>query len=359
MLDAEGDDRARDDGAPARWPRIGAADAAGAQRRLPGLVGDAPPMRRLTQLVERVAPLEAPVLVRGESGSGKELVARALHQWSRRAAGPYVTVNAATLGEDLGGSALFGHARGAFTGAHEARSGAFRRAHRGTLFIDELGSLPLRVQATLLRAVEEGVVQPLGEDRSHAVDVRLVAATCEPLEHMVARGAFRADLYQRLSVCVLAVPALRERLSDLPALVRYLVSASGMGDYRVADDAIDLLQHYSFPGNVRELRNVLTQAAICASSGSIGAAEVAEALAQRSTPLKPRLTPEEALSLLDEHGGNISAAARSAGVPRTSFRDLARRARETRSEGAERAYTLVLGRDDGREDETRTMLGRS
>src|SRR5262245_2650680 len=163
--------------------------------QLPGMIGRAPAMLRLGALVQKVASLSVPTLVRGESGSGKELVARAIHALSARSEGPFVAINAATLEGDLAASALFGHSRGAFTGASQERQGAFRRADGGTLFIDEVGSLPLKVQAALLRVVEEGAVRPLGDDRVVAADVRIVAATCEPLEAMVDRGQFRTDLY--------------------------------------------------------------------------------------------------------------------------------------------------------------------
>jgi len=281
-------------------------------------------MRRLARLVRRCAPLRMPVLLRGESGSGKELVARAMHAVGPEAAGPYVPINGATLLSGLAGSELFGHRRGAFTGAVTDRLGAFQRAHGGTLLLDEVASLPREVQATLLRVVEDGMVTPVGSDTPIAVTVRLLAATCEPLDERVRAGQFRADLYQRLAAFVVEVPPLRCRHSDLPLLAEHLLAVSELGPHELDSGALEELRSHRWPGNVRELRNVLVQAALDAEGRVIRRAQVATALQARRGPVRPRLSPDQASRLLAQTGGNISRAAREAGMARTTFRDLAR-----------------------------------
>jgi DNA-binding NtrC family response regulator len=281
-------------------------------------------MRALAGAARRVAPLRLPVLVRGESGTGKDLVARAVHDEGVRAAGPFVVLNAAAISRELAESELFGHKRGAFTGAMRDRRGAFREAEGGTLFLDEIGAVPLELQAKLLRAVESGVVRPVGAEADVPIAVRLVAATCEPLEAMVESKRFRADLYERLAVCVLTVPPLRDRPEDLSALCRHLLGVSDLGAKTVSPDAIAALRAHRWPGNVRELRNVLVQAAM--SAGPILEAEhVAAVLAERSGRVR-RVEAGEALRIFEEVGRNVSAAARKADVPRTTMRDLLRSA---------------------------------
>ena len=292
---------------------------------LPGLVGGSPPMRALSAAVRRIAPLRLPALLRGESGTGKDLVARAVHDESARAARPFVVLNAAAISRELAESELFGHKRGAFTGAVRDRRGAFREADGGTLFLDEIGAVPLEMQAKLLRVVEEGLVRPVGAEAPAPVDVRLVVATCEPLELMVAQRRFRGDLYERLAVCVVQVPPLRERLDDVPALVRHLLVASELGGRALTRDALAALQGHRWPGNVRELRNVVVQAAVRAGSGAIQAEHVAEVLAERTGQAR-RLAPADAARIFDEVGGNVSEAARRADLPRSTMRDLLRAA---------------------------------
>jgi DNA-binding NtrC family response regulator len=305
--------------------------ADGDSELLPGMVGSSPPMRRLARRVHRLAAVDLPVLVRGESGSGKELVARALHALGPRARAPFVAINAATLHEGLCGSALFGHVRGAFTGAHESRLGAFRGADGGTLFLDEIGSLSAAVQPALLRVLDGGEVLAVGGDRGVAVDVRLVAATCEPLEDRVRRGLFRADLYERIAACVVRVPALRERLEDLEVLCEHALRAAQLGDHSLGPGTLALLRRHEFLGNVRELRNVLAQAALDADGGVIRSEDVRDVLCER-TGERVLVTADRARALLDETRGNVSAAARRAGVARTTFRDLLRREELRRQE---------------------------
>ena len=293
-------------------------------RPLDGVIGGSGPMLRLASSVRKIAALRLPVLLRGESGTGKDLVARAVHDESPRAGRPFVALNAATISRELAESELFGHQRGAFTGAVRDRRGAFREASGGTLFLDEIASLSLEVQAKLLRVVEEGMVRPLGAESSVPVDVRLVVATCEPLERMVKERLFRADLYERIAVCVVQVPALRERPEDIPALARHLLKTSELGARELSPGAIGVLRAQSFTGNVRELRNVVVQAALRAG-GRIQAEHVIDAIAERS-PAKRRLEPDDAARIFAETGKNQSAAARRAGVPRSTMRDLLRAA---------------------------------
>jgi len=291
-------------------------------RPLSGLIGGSLPMQHLAASVRRIAGLRLPALLRGESGTGKDLVARAIHDESPRATGPFVALNAAAISRELAESELFGHQRGAFTGAVRDRRGAFREAQGGTLFLDEIGSVSLDVQAKLLRAVEEGMVRPLGSEASQPVDVRLIAATCEPLETMVLDRRFRPDLYERLAVCVIHVPALRDRTDDISALARHLLCVSELGARDLSPGAIAALRCHRWPGNVRELRNVVVQAAVRAR-GRVEAEHVAEVLVERTTP-KRRVHAEEALRIFEESGRNISAAARRADLPRTTMRDILR-----------------------------------
>jgi DNA-binding NtrC family response regulator len=295
---------------------------------LPHLVGRSRPMLQLAAAVRKVAPLRLPVLLRGESGTGKDLVARAIHDASPRAGRPFIVLNAAAVVRDLAESELFGHKRGAFTGALRDRRGAFQEARGGTLFLDEIAALTLEVQAKLLRAVEEGAVRPLGAEGGAPVDVRLLVATCEQLEALVADRLFRPDLYERLAVCRVQVPPLRDRPEDIPLLARHLLEASEMGGCELSAGALAALRAHRWPGNVRELRNVLVQAALRASGRQLLAEHITSVLADRAPPLRRRVTPADALRVFEQAGGNVSAAARHAELPRSTMRDLLRAARE-------------------------------
>jgi len=294
---------------------------------LPGMIGTASCMRELGAVVRRAAELEVSVLLRGDTGTGKELVAKALHRLGPRADRPLVVINGATLSTELAGSELFGHERGAFTGAVSMRRGAFRAAHGGTLFIDELASLPRPVQAKLLRATEEGTITPVGADEPVAVDVRLVVATCEPLEELVRYGSFRSDLYHRLAACVLRVPPLRERPEDIAPLVHHLLGTIDVGPVVIAEGVMEQLRKYEWPGNVRELRNVLVRAAVRSEGGELRPEVVASVLVEQApVRRRPSLGPQHAVRLVRESGGNVSLAARKARMPRSTFRDLLRAA---------------------------------
>jgi len=225
------------------------------------MIGSAPPMLALYERIRRTAPTQARVLILGENGSGKELIARALHRHSTRASGPFVRVNCAAIPKELFESELFGHERGAFTGATSRRRGKFVRAHRGTLFLDEVGEIPFDLQAKLLRALESGEVEPVGSEREMKVDVRVIAATNRDLEQAVADGAFRQDLYYRIQVVTLTAPALRERKEDLPALVEHFLERTcqehNLPRKAITEQAMRKVVEFDFPGNVRELRNLV------------------------------------------------------------------------------------------------------
>jgi two-component system nitrogen regulation response regulator NtrX len=245
------------------------------------MVGRSEAMMRVRQLVAQVAPTDARVLITGESGTGKELVAAAIHRASPRARGPFVPVNCAAIPRDLVESEMFGHERGAFTGAGERRLGRFELADGGTLFLDEIGDLNLDAQAKLLRTLETGVLQRLGAEQPTRVDVRVVAATNRRLEEAVRAGTFREDLYFRLNIFPIHLPPLRERLEDLPALVRHLTASARPAQPQSYDDeALTELAAYHWPGNIRELANVVERLAILAGP-TVGAEDVARVLTHR------------------------------------------------------------------------------
>lgn len=227
------------------------------------MVGSSTVLRQVRQLVAQVAPTDARVLVTGESGTGKELVAAAIHRASRRAKAPFVTVNCAAIPRDLVESEMFGHERGAFTGATERRLGRFELADSGVLFLDEVGDLNLEAQAKLLRTLETGVLQRLGAEQPTTVDVRVISATNRRLEQAVGGGGFREDLFFRLNIFPIHLPPLRERLEDLPALVAHLAQRTRPGrSQQYNADALTLLTQYRWPGNIRELANLVERLGI-------------------------------------------------------------------------------------------------
>src|SRR3989449_8196467 len=227
------------------------------------IVGDSAVMRRLTDAVARVAPRDITVLVRGDTGTGKELVAALIHAESRRAKAPFVRFNCAAIPGDLAEAELFGHVRGAFTGASQARRGFFAQADGGTLVLDEIGELPLPVQAKLLRALQEGEIQPVGAGKVERVDVRVIACSNRDLADEARTGRFRQDLYYRLAVVDLVVPPLREHREDIPALAaefaRRYAERFGIQDVRLLPELLDSLQRLDWPGNVRQLENAVAR----------------------------------------------------------------------------------------------------
>ncbi len=253
-------------------------EALGERHRVEGIVGESGRMQEVLSLVRRVAPSDATVLIRGESGTGKELIARAIHHASPRAAGPLVAVNCAALPESLLESELFGHEKGAFTGAQSARQGRFEAAHGGSLFLDEIGDLPLHLQVKLLRVLQERRVERVGSNRPIPVDVRLLAATHRDLEAMVREGRFRDDLYYRVNVVTITLPPLRERREDIPLLLeRFLerfARANGKAIRGLTREAREALLRYDYPGNVRELENIVERAVVLTRDEVIGLADL-------------------------------------------------------------------------------------
>ncbi|MEW5741282.1 MAG: sigma-54 dependent transcriptional regulator [Myxococcota bacterium] len=249
------------------------ADEFNQRHGLTALVGKSAAMRELTARISRVATSDATVLVQGESGTGKELVARAIHSLSARRKAPFVPVNCAAITESLLESELFGHAKGAFTGAVKARRGLFEEAHGGTIFIDEVTETAPAFQSKLLRVLQEGEVRRVGESASIKVDVRTVAATNRDIEKEVAEKRFRQDLFYRLAVVPLVVPPLRERLDDVPLLAQHFLeraNARSRRPHRLSPTAVEHLMSYNFPGNVRELENLVEQAAALAEREELG-----------------------------------------------------------------------------------------
>jgi two-component system response regulator HydG len=313
-----------------------------ATRSFEALLGQSAPMRALYDLIERVATTDATVLVTGETGSGKELVARAVHARSRRSAAPFVALNCAAMPEALLESELFGHVRGAFTDARATRPGLFARAAGGTLFLDEIGDMPLNLQAKLLRAVQERTIRPVGADVDVPFDARLVAATHRDLEEQVERGAFRQDLYFRLNVIELAVPPLRARGADVLLLAQAFLdqatTRSGLTARTLSSPAAARLLNYPWPGNVRELANCIERAVALAAGAEILVDDLPERIrGYRPTELVlPTQDPEEILPLdeverryilksLESLRGNKRLTARVLGLDRrTLYRKLER-----------------------------------
>ncbi|MEW8042388.1 MAG: sigma-54 dependent transcriptional regulator [Candidatus Thiodiazotropha endolucinida] len=293
-----------------------------------GMVGKCRQMQSLCEVIKRVAPMPSTVLIEGESGTGKELAARAIHEMSRRS-GSFVPVNCGAMTAELLESELFGHVKGAFTGAHLSRDGLFTYAGGGTLFLDEIGEMPLSMQAHLLRALEERTIRPVGSNREVPVDVRIIAASNRDLEQEVRNGEFREDLYYRLNVLSLRIPALRERKEDIPLLVQHFVeilsTELGIAPPQLGEGELVRLLDYDWPGNVRELKNVIERCLLLNKSPSL-CLMGSEAAGGQATPFDPSKTmlletieKQHILKVLDLEGGNKSAAARVLGISRKTL----------------------------------------
>jgi two-component system nitrogen regulation response regulator NtrX len=307
------------------------------------MVGESPAMQDLRGEIAQAAPSNGRALIFGENGTGKELVARAIHAESLRARGPFVEVNCAAIPEELIESELFGHAKGAFTGAHASRKGKFELADGGTLFLDEIGDMSLKTQAKVLRALQEQTIEPVGGPGSVRVDVRVIAATNKDLEKEIEAGTFRDDLYFRLNVIPFHVPPLRERREDIPVLARHFVEVlsaeHGRRQKALAGEAVEMLARLPWPGNVRELRNIIERLVIMAPGeqielrhlpatlletlppGAGGAAVVAGSTAGASSLAAAREEFERQFILgrYRECGGNMSRTAEALGVERSNL----------------------------------------
>lgn len=332
------------------------------------MLGRAARMQEVFRLIERVAPTDTSVLILGETGTGKELAARAIHELSERAQRPLCAINCAAIPRSLLESELFGHVKGAFTGAAGDRMGLFEAAGGGTVFLDEIGEMRPSMQAKLTRVLEARAVRRLGDARERPVNFRLIAATHRNLRAMVKEGTFREDLWFRLNVCTLELPALRDRPDDIPLLAEHFLRERGPGVKARAqgfsDEAMQRLLEYAWPGNVRELRSVVERAALVEESSQIGLTSLPSELREVG-PVRPllsdaqieRLSLREALArsrdevsrryvalVTQRHGGDVSKAAEQAGIKRSSFYRLLRR------------YGLVAGDfraedEDGEEEE--------
>jgi DNA-binding NtrC family response regulator len=325
-----------------------AAAASWRVRQTPGaaVIGDHPAMKQVLERVEQVAGTEASVLIRGETGTGKEVVARLLHGASQRRSGPFVAVNMAAIPEALSESELFGHVRGAFTGADRARTGRFLAANRGTLFFDEIGEMPRALQAKLLRVLQERVVTPVGGSESLPVDVRVIAATHRNLDAMIQEGTFREDLFYRLDVIPIEIPPLRERRQDIPAMAEHFRAEVNAREGRsVRGFALDVMQRlcaYDWPGNVRELENLIERLVVVAGDRMVVMDDLPPNLRTSVVDLEPgtlelplggvdlrtllsQLEDKLIGQALERTGGNKNRAAELLGMNRTTLVEKLRR----------------------------------
>ncbi len=291
-----------------------------------GMIGKSQSIRNLEEVIKRVAPMPSTILIDGESGTGKELAARCIHELSGRT-GIFVPVNCGAISAELLESELFGHVKGAFTGAHQGREGLFSYANSGTLFLDEIGEMPLSMQAHLLRVLDEKNIRPVGSNQEVPVDVRIIAATNRQLEQCVNNGDFRQDLYFRLNVLSLQIPPLRERIEDLKHLSEYFIdtisTVLGVTPSRLSNDELTSLSAYHWPGNVRELKNVIERSLLLntppseAISGTTGQVPASEPHVTSS--LLADIERHHILKILNIENGNKSAAARRLGVSRKTL----------------------------------------
>ncbi len=306
------------------------SDRGSLPRRFEQLIGDSPALEAVLQQVKRVAPTSSTVLIQGETGTGKELIARAIHNISPRCGRPFIKLNCAAIPLDLLESELFGHEKGAFTGAIAQKLGRFEMADKGTLFLDEVGDIPAALQPKLLRILQEQEFERLGSSRTHQVNVRLVAATNRNLQEMTKRGEFRSDLYYRLNVFPLFIPSLRARSEDIPALVKHFVELSIRRTGRQVDyipqETMDALRSYPWPGNIRELQNLIERAVILSNDGVLPNPLPVEEPESMSTSRIPSTLKEIERDLilrtLEDHrwmvGGSDGAAAKL-GLKRTTL----------------------------------------
>ena len=312
------------------FKRVECGEQVSHQRRFEQIIGESPALESVLKQVTRVAPTGSTVLIQGETGTGKELIARAIHNISSRCGCPFVKLNCAAIPLDLLESELFGHERGAFTGAVAQKTGRFELADKGTLFLDEIGDIPLALQPKLLRVLQEQEFERLGGTRTHQVNVRLVAATHRNLTEMLKRGEFRSDLYYRLNVFPIALPPLRERGEDIPALVRHFVEMfcrrMDKQIEHIPEETMAALCSYQWPGNIRELQNLIERAVILSDDGVLPNPLPAAAM-EDMTPSLSSTTLRDSerkliLHALEEAGwviGGPRGAAAQLGVKRTTL----------------------------------------
>jgi PAS domain S-box-containing protein len=297
-----------------------------------GIIGESPAMQQLFELIDNVAPSETPVLIYGQSGTGKELVARAIHEASSRSAKPFIKVNCAALNENLLESELFGHEKGAYTGADRTRIGRFEAAHEGTIFLDEIGDIPISTQVKLLRVLEEKEIERVGDHKPIRIDVRIISATNKNLDGLVAQQLFREDLLFRINVFPLRCPKLSERVEDIPLIVQNFIDQnSGKGTRKISGltpEALEAILTYSWPGNVRELRNAIEYAFVLCPGGWIGLEhlppKVASASKMQPSRFRGKLDNwdqerQALIKTLCQVDGNQSEAARILGVSRVTI----------------------------------------
>jgi formate hydrogenlyase transcriptional activator len=319
----------------AAFERFGSGDQVSYERRFEQVIGNSPALEAVLEQVERVAPTDSTVLIQGETGTGKELIAHAIHNLSLRCGRPFMRLNCAAIPLDLLESELFGHEKGAFTGAIAQKVGRFELADKGTLFLDEVGDIPPALQPKLLRVLQEQEFERLGSTRTHQVDVRLVAATNRDLIEMVNRGEFRSDLYYRLNVFPILLPPLRERREDIPALVTHFVEIFGRRMCReiehIPPETMSALSSYQWPGNIRELQNLIERAVILSNDGVLpnslppaGTQGVTVASSASTTPVTTLKDSERTLiqRTLESAGwviGGPKGAAAKLGLKRTTL----------------------------------------
>ena len=283
-----------------------------------GIIGNNSQLENIISTLKKIAPTDAPVLITGENGTGKEMIARAIHENSRRRGKPFVKVNLGGISRSLFESEMFGHKKGSFTGAVADRTGRFEMADGGTIFLDEIGELDVECQVKLLRVLQEKTFEPLGDSRSRKVDVRIICATNAPLDDMIKAGTFREDLYYRINLITIHLPALRERIDDIPILIRHFAENAGHSNIKFLQSAIDRLSNYPFPGNIRQLKNIVERTLLMCDGNIVTDSDIALPETEHTATLDEaeKFRIEE---IIKSTGGNVSRAAAILGLTRQAL----------------------------------------